>query len=200
MLRVISRLTDDVTPIDNIAYRKQVQAELAKIYPKEAGAFTQALMELGATVCGPNRKPDCENCPCHSFCLGAKRGTADTLPVKKPKAQRRVEERTVFILSCDGQYAIEKRPANGLLANLWQFPNVPGKLDVKSAIEAVEKMGLKPKDFHMQVERKHIFTHIEWDMIGVYLSVTDTDDVRKWMTLEEIKAQAALPTAFRQFL
>ena len=200
VLRVISRLTDDVTPIDNIAYRKQVQAELAKIYPKEAGAFTQALMELGATVCGPNRKPDCENCPCHSFCLGAKRGTADTLPIKKPKAKRRIQERTVFILSCDGQYAIEKRPATGLLANLWQFPNVPGKLDVKSAIEAVEKMGLKPKDFHMQVERKHIFTHIEWDMIGVYLSVADTDDVRKWMTLEEIKAQAALPTAFRQFL
>jgi len=200
VLRVISRLTDDATPIDNIAYRKQVQAELQKIYPKEAGTFTQALMELGATVCGPNRKPDCKNCPCCEFCLGVKRGTAESLPVKKPKAQRRVEERTVFILSCDGQYAIEKRPAKGLLANLWQFPNVSGKLDIKAAIEAVERMGLKPRDIYRLVEKKHIFTHIEWNMCGVYMSVAETDDVRKWHTLEEIQSSAALPTAFRQFL
>jgi len=200
VLRVISRLTDDATPIDNIAYRKQVQAELAKIYPKEAGTFTQAIMELGATVCGPNRKPDCENCPCRGFCLGAKRGTAESLPVKKPKARRRVEECTVFILNCDGRYAIEKRPSTGLLSNLWQFPNVPGKLDVDAAIEAVEKMGLKPKEFYLQVERKHIFTHREWDMFGMYLSVAETDEVRNWLTLDEIRASAALPTAFRQFL
>lgn len=200
VLRVISRLTDDATPIDNIVYRKQVQAELAKIYPKDAGAFTQALMELGATVCGPNRKPDCKSCPCYNFCLGAKRGTAESLPVKKEKAKRRIEQRTVFILSCDGRYAIEKRPATGLLANLWQFPNVEGKLDVMAAIEAVEQMGLKPKDFHMQVERKHIFTHIEWDMFGVYMSVAETDERRTWLTMEEIRASAALPTAFRQFL
>ena len=200
VLRVISRLTDDATPIDNLAYRKQVQADLAKIYPKDAGAFTQALMELGATICGPNRKPDCQNCPCYSFCLGAKRGTAESLPVKKAKAKRRVEERTVFILSCDGKYAIEKRPSTGLLAELWQFPNVPGKLDVKAALAAVEQMGLKPKEIYMQVEKKHIFTHIEWDMYGVYLSVADTDSMRKWLTLDEIRTFAALPTAFRQFL
>ena len=200
VLRVISRLTDDATPVDRIAYRKQVQWELARIYPKEAGMFTQALMELGATVCGPNRKPDCGNCPCKNFCLGAKRGTAEGLPVKKPKAKRRMEERTVFILSCDGQYAIEKRPSTGLLADLWQFPNVTGKLGVQDCIKAVEQMGLKPKEFHMQVERKHIFTHIEWNMCGVYMSVAETDRVRTWLTLDQIKAQAALPTAFRQFI
>jgi len=120
--------------------------------------------------------------------------------VKKPKARRRVEECTVFILNCDGRYAIEKRPSTGLLSNLWQFPNVPGKLDVDAAIEAVEKMGLKPKEFYLQVERKHIFTHREWDMFGMYLSVAETDEVRNWLTLDEIRASAALPTAFRQFL
>ena len=60
-------------------------------------------------------------------------------------------------------------------------------------------MGLKPKEFHLQVERKHIFTHIEWDMFGMYLSVAETDEVRKWLTLEQIKVSAALPTAFRLF-
>ena len=200
VLRVISRLTDDTTPIDNLAYRKQVQAELAKIYPKEAGAFTQALMELGATVCGPNRKPDCENCPCMAFCLGVQRGTAESLPMKNPKAKRRVEERTVFILHCDGKYALEKRPGKGLLAGLWQFPNVSGKLDAEQAIKAVEQMGLKPRDIHRVVEKKHIFTHIEWDMYGVYMSVSDTDSIRNWLTLDEIQVFASIPTAFRQFL
>ena len=63
VLRVISRLTDNAAPIDTPAFKNAVRDKLAAIYPRQAGAFTQALMELGATVCGPNRKPDCLNCP-----------------------------------------------------------------------------------------------------------------------------------------
>ena len=74
VLRVISRLTDDDTPIDKPSYRKEITQRLAAVYPGNAGDFTQALMELGATVCGPNRKPDCENCPCRHFCQGYQRG------------------------------------------------------------------------------------------------------------------------------
>ena len=126
VLRVISRITDDSTPIDTPAYKKQVQQALQAVYPVEAGDFTQALMELGATVCGPNRKPDCHNCPCKTFCLGHQNKTAENLPVKSPKRQRKTEEYTVFVLSCDGKIALQKRPAKGLLAGLWQFPNVKG--------------------------------------------------------------------------
>lgn len=199
VLRVVSRLTDDATPIDLPAYKKLVQASLAQIYPREAGEFTQALMELGATVCGPNRKPDCANCPCNGFCLGYQRGTAESLPVKSPKRSRRKEELTVFIMSCDGRYALEKRPDSGLLAGLWQFPNVSGKLQLRDALHAVEDMGLRPSEVLRQVERKHIFTHIEWDMRGIYLCVAQADTVHTWLTPEQINAEAALPTAFRQF-
>ena len=55
VLRVFSRLTDDATAIDLPAMKNRANAELAKVYPRQAGDFTQALMELGATVCGPNR-------------------------------------------------------------------------------------------------------------------------------------------------
>ena len=199
VLRVISRLTDDSTPIDLPAYKKSVQQSLTGIYPERAGDFTQALMELGATVCGPNRLPDCENCPCNDFCLGFRRKTAINLPVKLPKRERKIEEKTVFILSCDGKYAIQKRANKGLLANLWQFPNVPGKLDVQPALNQVEKFSLKPKEISRQVERKHIFTHIEWDMCGVYVEVTDCGGDFLWLSGEEIDRQIALPTAFRQF-
>ena len=199
VLRVVSRLTDDATPVDKPAFRKQITASLASVYPDRAGDFTQALMELGATICGPNRKPDCENCPCKAFCLGFARGTAEELPVKKAKPQRRIEEKTVLILSCDGFYALCKRPDKGLLAGLWEFPNIPGKHNLPDIIEQVENNGIKPKEIMMQVEKKHIFTHIEWHMSGIYIEVKECAGEYIWMDAAQITEEAALPTAFRQF-
>lgn len=199
VLRVISRLTDDDTPIDRSSYRESVRTALAQVYPSDAGAFTQALMELGATVCGPNRKPDCEECPCAGFCKGRMNERVDTLPVKEPKRGRKIEEHTVFVLTSNGQYALEKRPDKGLLAGLWQFPNTKGKLSTEDAIAQIEQLGVHPKNILKQVERKHIFTHIEWKMRGIYLEVIPVDDQFTWLTAEQIRHDAALPTAFRQF-
>ncbi len=199
VLRVISRLTNDATPIDQPAYKKQVQLALEEIYPDRAGDFTQALMELGATVCGPNRKPNCDACPCKDFCLANKNSTQDDLPVKQPKKKRRQEEMTVFILWCDGKYALRKRENRGLLADLWEFPHVTGKLDAQGALAKVEEIGLNPKDIKRTVEKKHIFTHIEWDMCGVYIDVKNCGGDLNWFTAEEIAGNTALPTAFKQF-
>ena len=199
VLRVISRLTDDDTPIDKPSYRKEITQRLAAVYPGNAGDFTQALMELGATICGPNRKPDCENCPCRHFCQGYQRGTAEALPVKKAKAQRRVENKTVVILSCDGFYALQKRPDTGLLAGLWEFPNISGKLELADVISKVEQDGIKIKEIIRQVEKKHIFTHVEWHMRGIYMEVKEKSDTFSWMSAQQIHDEAALPTAFRQF-
>lgn len=199
VLRVTARLCNDTTPVDDPSFKKGVHDALTQIYPAQAGEFTQALMELGATVCGPNRKPDCGSCPCKGFCRGYLNGTAEGLPIKLPKKERRREERTVFILSCDGRYALEKRPNKGLLAGLWQFPNVEGKLDIKAALEKVEEIGLKPKEIKRQVEKKHIFTHMEWNMCGVYIEATEPGGSFIWLTAQQINEIAALPTAFRQF-
>ena len=199
VLRVISRLTADDTPIDNPTFKRKVRDNLADVYPKEAGAFTQALMELGATLCGPNWLPRCEECPCHKFCRGALTGTAEQFPVKSAQKPRKVEEKTVFILSCDGSFALEKRPDKGLLAGLWQFPNCPGKLSMESALQEVERMGLKPREVFRQVERRHIFTHIQWEMNGIYLEVAAPEGDYHWFTAEQVRQETALPTAFRQF-
>ena len=199
VLRVLSRLCNDASPIDLPETKRKVRELLLAIYPEEAGDFTQSLMELGATVCGPNWKPDCENCPCAAVCKGYLAGTAESLPVKSPKKEKRQEDRTVFLFHCDGRYAIEKRPGKGLLAGLWQFPNVSGHLETAQALDEAERMGLHPRNIRKEIHRKHIFTHIIWNMKGIYLDVAECSGAFQWLTEEEINTQAALPTAFRLF-
>ena len=199
VLRVVTRLTDDDANINDSAVKKRITRALEEVYPDRAGDFTQALMELGATVCGPNTEPDCGNCPCRGICLGYRRGTAARLPVRTAKKQRRIEEKTVLILSCEGQYALCKRPDTGLLASMWQFPELPGKMEISELTDKMEEMGVQIANIERQVERKHIFTHIEWHMRGYYMEVRSQSDRYIWMDAVEIREHAALPTAFRLF-
>jgi len=199
VLRVVSRLLDDPTPIDLPAQKKRVQEALARIYPKEAGGFTQALMELGATVCGPNRAPDCTNCPCKELCMGFAHGTAQQLPVKSPKKARREEDRTVLILRCEDRYAVVQRPETGLLAGLWQLPDVEGRLEAEQALQLLEQLGARPKELLRQTDKKHIFTHVQWNMRGFYMEVSACPSLWQWYTAEEIARDVPLPTAYRQF-
>lgn len=196
VLRVCSRLLADATPIDQPGFKKKIRQLLEEIYPENAGDFTQALMELGATVCGPNRMPDCEKCPCREFCRGFQTVSAEKLPVKGAKKQRRVEEKTVFVLRCGGEYALVKRPETGLLAGMWQFPEAAGFLDLT---EAMTVMRLPVTNIYRQVEKNHIFTHIEWKMRGFYMEVAEKGEDFFWFSAEEIAKTAALPTAYRQF-
>ena len=198
VLRVLSRLRNDREPIDSPACKNRVQRELEEIYPVDCpGEFTQALMELGATVCVPNGEPKCDSCPCASFCQG--REFWQELPVKQPKRDKRLENRTVFLLRSGDRYAIEKRPNRGLLAGLWQFPNVEGHLTEEEALHWAEEQNLAPRELDRQINRHHIFTHIRWEMRGWYLTVDHCGEQFVWKTLREIDEQAALPTAFRQF-
>ncbi len=198
VLRVVSRVCRDYEPIDLPAVKTRVQQQLEAVYPTDKpGLFTQALMELGATVCVPNGAPNCAACPCRSFCLG--QDDWKNLPVKLPKKERRQEDRTVFVLDCDGHYAIEKRPERGLLAGLFQFPNISGFLSPEDAVSWAEAQGLRPSDIQLQTQRHHIFTHIRWDMRCYYIHVQEKIGAYTWLTLKEIDEQAALPTAFRQF-
>ena len=199
VLRLVSRLCNDDTPIDQPAFKKQVTQMLLQVYPARAGDFTQALMELGATLCGPNRAPECDACPCRELCLAKKAGRQTLLPVKSPKKPRKAEEKTVFILRCGQDYALLKRPNKGLLAGLWQFPEAPGTLEAPQALDWLEKQGVTPSNILRQADKTHIFTHVEWKMRGFYLELRQTAGPWQWFSEEEVAQTAALPTAFKQF-
>ena len=67
------------------------------------------------------------------------------------------------------------------------------------ALAQAEAMGLAPREIYREVEKKHIFTHIQWNMRGIYLEVSAPAGSFRWVSPEEIETEAALPTAFRQF-
>ncbi len=199
VLRVLARILADYTPVDSLLAKQQAQQQLEQVYPERAGDFTQALMELGATVCGPNQKPDCKDCPCKEICKAHRLGIAEKLPVRSPKKERRQEDKTVFLLEAEGMIAVERRPEEGLLAGLWQFPNTPGHLDTEAAIAYLEKLGIGVADVERMTEKKHIFTHVQWNMRAYYLRLKQSGGPYIWLPKEQVEEKIPLPTAFRIF-
>ena len=133
-------------------------------------------MEIGATVCVPNGQPHCEACPLSELCLGRQYCDALRLPQRTAKKARRQEQYTVFVLQCDGKFALRKRTAKGLLHGLWEYPNVAGICTTEEAIAQASAWHCKPTDLTQTVERKHIFTHVEWELYGVYLTCARQDE------------------------
>lgn len=196
VLRVMARLNDDPSDIADPFVKRGVRQSLLARMPKECpGAFNQALMELGATVCVPNGAPHCEACPLRSDCRALAAGHERALPVKRGKAQRRVEEKTVFVLRSRGAVAGYRRPDTGLLASLWQLPDAPGFLPVEGIAAALEAWGAQPLGEWQLYDRRHIFTHVEWHMRVCALEVDFPQLPKDWVWLGE--TVHALPTAYR---
>ena len=194
-------MLEDDRPIDLPAVRREARELLAAVYPEgHCGDFTQALMELGATVCVPNGAPQCIRCPLADLCRARATDRWQALPTRLPKRKRRQEDWTVFILDCGGRFALEQRGPAGLLAGLWQFPNVPGKLEVQEALDQAAQWGTGPTDFQRSADRNHIFTHIQWNLRCCRIACQRPVPAFQWMTAEEIREQVPLPTAFRQFM
>lgn len=197
VLRVISRVCAIDEPVDAPAVRRAITQALRDIYPAgRCGDFTQALMELGATVCVPNGAPRCALCPAAAFCRARESGTAALLPVKRPKKARREEHHTVLIARCGERIALRKRPETGLLAGLLELPNLPGTLTAQQALGHALTLGLSPVQLTRQTDKTHIFTHITWKMRGYHIICDHAAPGFLWLTPEE----AALPSAFRIFL
>lgn len=204
VLRVVSRLLDchdDITlPGTKKAFTAWIDTQLPPA-GDHMRQFNQAVMELGATICGPNSAPQCGVCPLQKKCLAYSHGTAEKLPVKAPKKPRRKEEKTVFILTSGNQVVVKKRPATGLLAKLWEFPNVDGHLDEAAVAAHLALLGIEPQQWRSRLTAQHIFTHVEWDMVGYCIDVTATQRLPDgWVWAEKTLEAHAVPSAFGRFV
>lgn len=203
VLRVAMRFFGWDDDIMLSATKKRVSDSLRRGYPtgEEASLLTQGIMELGETICIPNGAPRCEACPLAAECVARACGLTDRLPVKSTKKARRKEERTVFLLRHDEAYGILRRPTEGLLAGLWEFPSCEGRLSHKEA-KAVseERFGVSALSVAAWGEATHIFSHVEWHMTGYLLECSEKPPALTWATADELKERYALPSAFRFYL
>ena len=196
VLRVVARITGDPGDISTPAMKKKVTAALAELIPVDApGDFNQAMMELGATVCLPNGAPLCDRCPAASFCRAHLEDRTGELPVKAAKKARRVEERTVWLVFHGDKVALRRRPARGLLAGLWEYPN-----ELADGTDWPGHWGLSGSA-QRGGTGKHIFSHIEWHMTAQVLEAEGDALPEGWVWADRAELQQvyAVPNAFQAF-
>ena len=124
VLRVVSRVLASKDDVLSPETKKRITKKLLEIMPDESGDFNEGLMELGEKICLPNTIPLCEKCPIQQFCIANKENLTNEIPVRIKKQKRKIEKRTVFIVKYKDEIAIRKREKTGILANLYEFPNV----------------------------------------------------------------------------
>ena len=202
VLRVLMRLTGREDDIAAAATKKAVTEWLRAIYPTgdAAGELTEGLMELGEHICLPAGQPKCEVCPWRERCAANREGRQTDLPKKSPKKEKRSEEYTVLLLVAGDRVALQKRPDSGLLAGLWEFPNLPGKRSDAEVEAFLREQGVSPLSVSPDTEATHVFTHVTWHMRGVLVRVTEPFGHFSWFSADDLRAHVAVPTAFRAYV
>jgi len=197
VLRVVSRLAASREDIDSPKIRRELTDALAAVYPAgQCSEFTQSLMELGATICLPNGAPLCLACPLAGICLASRNGLTDEIPVRKSKTARPVKEFTVVVLrDASGRYAVRRRPETGLLAGLYEFPNLEGHPDETALKTAFHAVKIKRSG-----TARHVFTHVEWDMTLYRVETDDPPAGFEWVPRDALRSETAIPSAFKAAL
>ena len=232
VLRVITRVTADDSDIMKESTRKSIEQRLFDIMnsvqDKKTGVipsiFNQALMELGATVCVPNGAPHCDKCPWNGLCEAKRQNRIDEIPVKTKAKQRKIEKKTVLIIKDGEQLALHKRPEKGLLAGLYELPNISEHQSEENILAYIRKQGYEPVRIQPLCDAKHIFSHVEWHMKGYVVFVASRElkreedvadilqaktieedrtqcDMQDWIfvDVEETKKNYAIPSAFSKY-
>lgn len=199
VLRVMTRVLGDESDIALPETKKKIAALLEEIYPtgSAAGDLTEGIMELGERVCIPAGVPLCTVCPLKEICK-AKDGLWKTIPVKSPKKERRILNKTVFVLKAGERIAIRRRPEDGLLAGMWEFYSTDVPLAAEETKAYLEAEGFSPEKVIPLGKAKHVFTHLEWHMTGFLVECTEETEGFVWKTFEEIDSSYAIPTALQK--
>lgn len=165
----------------------------------DIAVYTQALMDLGATVC-TRGKPRCDACPVRSTCVARKSGLTEKLPAPRPKRSVPSRSATWLVLRHAGQVLLERRPGAGIWGGLWSFP----------------ECGRDPQDYCREVLRcdltgtreldpiAHAFTHFKLRVRPIVCDVRGAapraeQDGRMWIGIEEAMG-AAVPAPVRKLL
>ncbi|NTV79718.1 MAG: A/G-specific adenine glycosylase [Clostridiales bacterium] len=176
VLRVMTRVMGNTQDISDVRVKTYFERELKdRMSVERPGAFNQALMELGAMVCIPNGQPKCTLCPFQEFCEAKLQDKIAEIPRKTPKKPRVLEDKTVLIIRDENKVVLRKRKNKGLLAGMYEFPNLEGHLSSDEVVNYLKELGYGILKITPLSLAKHIFTHREWRMIGYLIRVDELE-------------------------
>lgn len=195
VLRVLSRwfrIADDVTKPQT----KRIFEELAlRLIPEgHAWEFNQALMELGALVCSP-RRPRCAVCPVAGACAAQIHGDPEAFPVKTKKAPPRPVSFAVAVLARGERVWITRRPAEGLLGGLWEFPAFPLEAGEDAAAILEARLSIDGVAWAPLCTVQHTYTHMKATMQVLRAELPESktlpqDDDRRWVSVADLESYA----------
>lgn len=162
-------------------------------------AYTQGLMDLGATVCTRGR-PRCESCPYTDDCIANIQGRQRELPAARPKKTMPEKSTAMLVLLNAGEVLLEKRPNSGIWGGLWSLPEFPEQDD---PLAAASRLGYQAELTGELPGFNHAFTHFRlfiqpW-RLRVKRSHAAAEPGRIWLSLDDLDG-AALPTPVRRIL
>ncbi|HEX6922231.1 MAG TPA: A/G-specific adenine glycosylase [Bacillales bacterium] len=196
VMRVMSRVLMVEDDIAKPKTRKLFEATVAELIPEgRTSEFNQGLMELGAVVCTP-KSPKCLLCPVQEHCRAFAEGRQDELPKKGKKKPPKVVPMAVAVLkNGDGKVLIHRRPQQGLLAGLWEFPGFEVSRDGNKKEQLTQQMketyGIEA-DLDKRLRNiQHVFTHLKWELAvyeGIVKQPISEQDNLKFVSVDELKA------------
>jgi A/G-specific adenine glycosylase len=200
VVRVIARviaLHDDVRRPAVKKIIENISQDL--IDPAQPGPYNESVMELGATICRP-QKPDCAKCPVKTFCLAQKQGVQATIPFKSTGLKKQTRKQLVFAVRHEGRFLIVKRPPHGLLGSMWELPSVQinrlrlSHQDLKQELQ--NNYGISGKVLHISEPMKHTYSHFSLTYRPVIIEM-DEGELRlnqhvdwRWQDKEELERMA----------
>lgn len=195
LARILSIWEDIAKPSTRKVFEQAVRLMISK---EDPSSFNQALMELGALVCTPT-SPSCLLCPVREHCQGFYEGIQNELPIKTKKVkQKHVQMAAFFLTNQEGKILIHKRSSVGLLANLWEFPNVEIDFPLQNERRQLaglseDTLGVKIESFKRMGQIQHVFSHLIWNIdayTGTVSAFPKEDQDWKLVTVRELEDYA----------
>ncbi len=145
--------------------------ELAERYTPDArvAEYTQAMMDLGATVCTRGR-PACERCPLSLRCEARRQGRVAEFPAPRPRRELPVRATRMLLLrNADGEVLLQRRPPTGIWGGLWSFPEPEPDADIADWCR--RRLGLETDVPDAWPVLRHTFSHFHLDITPVLVRV-----------------------------
>ncbi|WP_066305320.1 A/G-specific adenine glycosylase [Bacillus sp. FJAT-29814] len=192
VMRVLSRILSIWVDIAKPSSRKVFEEAVRELISHDdPSSFNQAMMELGALICTPT-SPACLLCPVRDHCQGFEEGVQSELPIKTKKTKtRNVELASAILVDEKGRILIHKRPSEGLLANLWEFPTIEILHPLQHEREQVVALFDETLDLKISLDQiigqiEHVFSHLIWNL-KVYVGKINSDikESSEWKLVPE---------------